>query len=146
MSKPVLAALVTFLAGCAGCAGCASLGQWRTLRIDGSSDESFTETLSQLNSELSYSRRQMLGLALVDIASSGVDEAKVRDDGAPAYSHEDLREDLDGLTYDGVIDLADQSGPPIARIYYSQGWGKAQREAYRLLTAGDNPLGPTPPP
>ena len=140
MSKLVMAALMTFLAGCA------SMGQWRTLQIDGSSEESFGQSISQLNDELSYSRGRMFALALVDIASTAAQAAGHADDGSPSYTDEDYRRDLDGLTYDGVIDLADQSGPPIYRIYYSRGWGEAQREANRLLTAGDNTLGPTPPP
>jgi hypothetical protein len=140
VSKLVMAALMTFLAGCA------SMGQWRTLRIDGSSEESFGQSISQLNDELSYSRGRMFALALVDIASTAAQAAGQADDGSPSYTDEDYRRDLDGLTYDGVIDLADQSGPPIYRIYYSRGWGEAQREANRLLTAGDNTLGPTPPP
>ena len=140
MSKAVLAALMTFLAGCA------SMGQWRALRIDGSSEESFGQSISQLNDELSYSRSRMFALALVDIASTAAQAAGQTEDGSPAYTDEDYRRDLDGLTYDGVIELADRSGPPISRVYYSRGWGEAQRETNRLLTAGDNTLGPTPPP
>ena len=140
MSKPAMAILMTLLAGCA------SMGQWRTLQIDGSSQASFDQSISQLNDELTYSRSRMFGIALVDIASTAAQAAGQAEDGSPAYTDEDYRRDLDGLTYDGVIELADQSGPPIYRIYYSRGWGEAQRETNRLLTAGDNALGPTPPP
>ena len=140
MSKLILATLMTFLAGCA------SMARWKTLQIDGSSEESFDQSLSRFNDELSYSRGRMFALALVDIASTAAQTAGQTADGSPAYTDEDYRRDLDGLTYDGVIDLADRSGPPISRIYYSRGWGEAQREANRLLTAGDNALGPTPPP
>jgi hypothetical protein len=46
-------------------ASCVSVGQWRELRIDGSSEVAFDESLSLLNAELPYLRRQMLALALV---------------------------------------------------------------------------------
>ena len=65
MSKLVLAILITLLSGCA------SMGEWRTLNIDGTSEEVFGETLSRLNGELSYSKKQMLSMAIVDIASIG---------------------------------------------------------------------------
>jgi hypothetical protein len=140
MSKLTLAIATMSLAGCA------SMGEWRTLTIDGGSEAAFGDSLSRLNNELPYSRSRMLALALVDITNIGVQMAGETNDGSPAYTEESLRSDLDGLTYEGVIALADQSGPSIKRLYYSRGWGEAQREANRLLTAGDNPLGPTRPP
>jgi hypothetical protein len=140
MYKFSLAVTVLFLSGCA------STGEWRALNIDGSSESAFGESLARLNDELSYSRGQMFALALVDIANTRVQSAGETDDGSPAYSENDFRNDLNGLTYDKVIELADQSGPSIKKLYHSRSWGATQTEVNRLLTAGDRPLGPTPPP
>jgi hypothetical protein len=139
MSKLTLAIVAMFLAGCA------SMGEWRALNIDGSSDAAFRESLTRLHYELSYLRSQMFELALVDIANTRVQTAGAVDDDGTTYSEEDFRHDLDGLTYESVIALADQSGPPIKNLYYSRGWGDTRREVDRLLSAGDYALGPTPP-
>jgi hypothetical protein len=139
MSKLTLAVATALLAGCA------SMGEWRTLTIDGGSEAAFGDSLSRLNDELSYSRARMLALALVDLTNSGVLNAGETSDGTSAYTEEDLRRDLDGLTYEGVIALADQTGPAIRTLYYSRGWGVAEKDANRLLRAGDHTLGPTPP-
>jgi hypothetical protein len=101
-------------------AGCASMAEWRDLTIDGSSEAAFGETLSQMNDELSYGRRQMFAFALVDIARTDAEVAGQAADGQ-AYSQEDYRRRLDGLTYDGVIALADQTGTPIARLFQARG-------------------------
>jgi len=59
------------LAGCASArAGCASSGQWRALAIDGSSEAAFEQSLMLLDQEMPWTQRQILALALVDIAST----------------------------------------------------------------------------
>jgi hypothetical protein len=140
MSKLTLVIATMFLAGCA------STGEWQSLNIDGGSETAFGESIARLNDELSYSRGQMFALALVDIANTKARTAGGSIDGRPAYSEEQFRRDLDGLTFDGVIALADQSGPSIKKLYHSRSWGATKAEVDRLMTAGDNPLGPTPPP
>jgi hypothetical protein len=118
MSKLAFATAAMFLAGCA------STGGWRTLTIDGSSESAFGDSLARLNDELPWTRRQMFGLALVDIARSG--SQNLGDEGSrdqtSAGSEEgygELRFQLDGLTYDGVIALADQTGPTVYKQYYA---------------------------
>jgi hypothetical protein len=84
---------------------------WRGLQIDGSSVAAFEESISRLEQELpSAYRRQIFALALGDVA---VDSKVV------GYSDEDYRAQLDGLTYNGVIALADQTGASVKRQYYS---------------------------
>lgn len=92
------------------------MGDWRDLSIDGSSETRFGESLALINDELSHGRRQMFALALVDIAQTDYQQADQTADGR-AYTHEDYRERLDGLTYAEVIALADQTGIPTARLY-----------------------------
>jgi hypothetical protein len=140
MYKISVAAAVLFLSGCA------TTGEWRALNIDGSSDAAFRESLTRLNYELPYSRSRMFELALVDIANTRVQSAGETDDGSPAYSEDDFRSDLNGLTYEEVIEFADQSGPSIKTLYSSRSWGARQSEVNRLLTVSDRPFYPRPPP
>lgn len=112
-----MAKVMSFI-GVLALAGCASMGDWRELQIDGRSESAFNESLSRLNAGLSYSRSQMLALALVDIVRTEVQSSEqTRDSGSDIYTDEDLRSQLDGLTYEGVIALADQTGPSISSLY-----------------------------
>jgi len=88
--------------------GCA---EWRALRIDGSSVAAFDESISRLEQELpSAYHRQTFGLALGDAAVEH----------NAGYRDEAYRAQLDGLTYNEVITLADQTGTPVASRYYSE--------------------------
>jgi hypothetical protein len=88
--------------------GCA---EWRGLQIDGSSVAAFEESISRLEQELpSAYHRQTFALALGDVAV----ENKV------IYRDEAYRARVDGLTYEGVIILADQTGTPVASRYNSE--------------------------
>ena len=110
---------LTLIIGTLLLAGCASTGGWRSLSIDGTSESAFRESVTQLDDELSSVRREMFRIALIDIAQTGVLSAGETDDGGPAYDDADFRAELDGLTYEAVIALADQSGTPVNRLYYS---------------------------
>lgn len=100
-------------------AGCASTSGWRALQIDGSSEATFRESVTRLDQELPRTfHRQMFALALTDIARAGVLGAS---DSEAAYTNEDFFSEVDGLTYEGVIDLANRAGPSVATQYYSRG-------------------------
>ena len=102
MWKPMFCIVAVVLTGCA---------EWRGLRIDGSSVAAFDESIRRLEQELpSAYHRQTLALALGDVAV----ENKV------IYRDEAYRAQVDGLTYKGVIVLADQTGTPVASRYYSE--------------------------
>jgi Family of unknown function (DUF6694) len=101
-------------------AGCASTGEWQALSIDSASEAAFANSVRLLDQELPNTRRSLFRLALVDIARTGVQSAGEADDGTPAYTDEDFRADLNGLTYQGVIDLADQVGPSVKDLYFAQ--------------------------
>jgi len=99
--------------------GCA---EWRGLQIDGSSVAAFEASISRLEQKLpSAYRRQIFALALGDVAV---------DNKAVGRSDEDYRTLLDGLTYNGVIALADQTGASVKTQYYA-GRGYAQVLAER---------------
>ena len=97
--------------------GCASMGEWRSMAIDGTSEAAFAQSVTALNDELPYRHQQLLSLALIDIARTGQSNAEGADDAESAYSYEQYRSELNGLTYDGVIALADQQGIPISQQY-----------------------------
>ncbi len=114
MSKLTLTMATICLTACA---------EWRGLQIDGSSVAAFDESISRLEQELpSAYRKQIFALALGDVA---VDNKVV------GLSDEDYRAQLDGLTYNGVIALADRTGASVKTQYYS-GRGYAQVLAERL--------------
>jgi hypothetical protein len=131
MSRVALLIAFVTLTGCAGTSG------WRALSIDGTSAVSFSDSVMRLDQELSYTRRGMFRLALADIARTGVQNDGPASEGG--YSDADFRGDLAGRTYEGVISLADRSGTPISRQYYSSSrWSRALAESNRAFA-------PTPP-
>jgi hypothetical protein len=102
MSKLTLAMATICLTGCA---------EWRGLQIDGSSTAAFEESISRLEQELpSAYRKQIFALAIGDVAV----DSKIA-----GHSDEDYRAQLDGLTYNGVIALTDQTGASVRTQYYS---------------------------
>jgi len=101
--------------------GCASLGEWRQLQLDGSSEAAFNESLSRMDDELPHTRSEKLTLALADIVRTAVENSEQTGEGGEeSYSYEDLRSQLDGLTYEGVIAVADRTGPSVSNLYTRQ--------------------------
>ena len=102
--------------------GCATKGDWRDLRIDGSSETTFFESLSRIEQELPRREREPFALALVDIAQSEGQAVIESDQGVQeteTYTIEHYREALDGLDFDSVIAFADEQGEPITSLYRS---------------------------
>src|ERR1044072_7943400 len=94
-------------------AGTASAG-WRDLRVDGSSEESFASSLEAFKEELSPARRYVFREALKDIWLQGekVAAAEQRD-----YTADEYYRQLDGLRYEEVVTLTDQTGDPAKDRY-----------------------------
>jgi len=88
-------------------AGTASAGGWRSLRVDGSSEQSFAESVDALTEQLSPARRYVFVRALQDVWNEGTRaaEADQRDSSASDY----LRQ-LDGLGYKEVVKFTDPTG------------------------------------
>lgn len=109
---------LAFIIAAIALTGCA---EWRGLHIDGSSVAAFEESVSRLEQELPGAyQREMFALALRDVAA---DKNVVGD------TDQDYRAQLDGLTYGGVIALADRAGTPVDRQYYSRrGYSEARAE------------------
>jgi hypothetical protein len=88
-------------------AGTASAGGWRSLRIDGSSEASFAESVAAFKEKLPLSRRYAFAWALQDIWVQGIKDAEAakRD-----YTANDYFRQVDGLGYDEVVTMVDPTG------------------------------------
>lgn len=137
---------LTICAAAAVLAGCASTSGWRSLRIDGSSQTSFDESVALFQQELSPKRRDLFEISLVavwlaDTVSAGdfdrdgdvdaddvnsllgniqsgalVAAIRVSDENRSSYTAEAIYRQLDGLGYDEVLNLA---GPELVEQYRS---------------------------
>ena len=101
MLKFTIAVLAVALAGTASAAG------WRSLRVDGSSEEGFTKSLAAFKEELPAARYVVLLMALQDVWAEGT---KGSEAGQGEYTEVDYLRQLDGLTYKGVVRFTDPSG------------------------------------
>jgi len=114
MLKLTVVVLAFALAGTAAAAG------WRDLRIDGSSEASFAESMEAFKEKLPRARRYVFVLAMQDIWVQGVEAAKATD---REYTAIEYFRQTNGLVYDEVVTLPDPTGQT-ARARY--------REATRL--------------
>jgi hypothetical protein len=111
-------------------AGTASAG-WRSLRIDASSEAAFEQSLAEFKEKLNPARRHVFGEALKDIwvARTQAAEAEERE-----YTAQEYYGELDGLSYEEVVNFTDPSG-------------KTARNRYRAATAAvARPFPAAPPP
>jgi len=102
-------------------AGTASAGGWRNLRIDGSSEARFTQSVEAFTDKLSLARREVFVHALQDIWVQGAAAAKAAN---REYTAGEYFRQVDGLKYDEVVTLLDPTGETAAARY---------REASRLV-------------
>ena len=109
-------------------ASTASAGGWRNLRVDGSSEAAFTESVEAFKEKLPLPKWYALARALNDIWAEGVAAAKAvnRDYTAGEYFRR-----TDGLAYDEVVTLLDPTGETAQARY---------REASRLLYVRGSPV------
>ena len=101
MLKLTVAVLAVALAGSASAAG------WRSLRVDGSSDASFAESVAAFKEKLPLARRYAFELALQDIWVQGARDAEAAQ---REYTTSDYFRRLDGLGYSEVVTLLDPTG------------------------------------
>ena len=88
-------------------AGTASAAKWRDLRVDGSSEAAFAESLAEFKDKLSSARAYAFGEALKDIWSKGVIAAAAAQ---REYTAADYYRQLDGLGYEQVVTVTDPTG------------------------------------
>jgi len=124
MLKLTVAVLAVALAGTASAAG------WRSLRVDASSEASFTESMAAFQEKLSPARNYVFLRALQDIWVQGTKSAEAEQG---EYTDSDYLRQLDGLGYDAVVKLTDPTGDTAQTRL---------REAYAGLNArAGNPQG-----
>ena len=87
-------------------AGTASAG-WRTMRVEAANAASFEESVAAFEEELSTARHYVLMLALQDIWAQGLQSAS---DEQREYTEAEYFRQIDGLTYDEIVTLADPTG------------------------------------
>ena len=107
-------------------AGTASAGGWRSLRVDGSSEAAFGESVAALQEKLTPARRYTFERALQDILIQGTKgaEGEQRETTTSEYWRQ-----LDGLGYEEVVTFTDPTGET-ARRY---------RATYNPVRNGDGP-------
>jgi hypothetical protein len=101
MLKLTIVMLAVMLAGTASAAG------WRSLQVDGSSEEAFKASLEAFRKELSPARQQVFSAALIDIWIQGTTDAKANQ---REYTANDYYRQLDKLTYEEVVIFTDPTG------------------------------------
>jgi hypothetical protein len=101
MLKLTVAVLAVALAGSASAAG------WRSLRVDGTSEAGFAESLAAFEKKLSPSRRYAFTLALQEIWLQGTKKANAEQ---RTYTTSEYLRQLDGLGYDEVVRVPDATG------------------------------------
>ena len=118
MLKLTVAVLAIAVAGSAAAAG------WHSLRIDASSEASFTESVAIFQEKLSPSRRMAFLWSLQDVWLEGTRRAEAEQ---REYTTADYRRELDGLDYEEVVRLIDPTGMKAkryrAQYYYAQAGG-----------------------
>ena len=127
MLKLTIAALAVALASTAA-AG------WRDLRIDGSSEASFAESMEAFKEKLPRERRYVFVLAMQDIWVQGVEAAKATD---REYTALDYYAELDGLGYREVVTLLDPTGQT-AKARYRKALGLYARESPDIYYRGSH--------
>ena len=108
-------------------AGSASAAAWKDLRIDGTSEDAFKQSLAAFQKELSPERQQVFSGALMDIWLQGTAKAQA-DQGQ--FTAADFQRQLDGLGYEEVVNFTDPSGETAKERY---------REAKRLVAGNSGP-------
>ena len=130
MLKLAVAVLAVVLTGTAGAAG------WRSLRVDGTDETAFAESLMAFERKLSPSRRYAFTLALQEIWVQGTRKASVEQ---RTYTTTEFFRQLHGLSYDEVVRIPDATGNA------ENGYRAQYYAGYRLENGTPRPGGHNPP-
>jgi hypothetical protein len=100
-------------------AGTVSAAGWRSLRVDGTDETAFAESLTAFERRLSPSRRYAFTLALQEIWRQETSKANA---GQRTYTTTEFLRQLDGLSYREVVRIPDATGKAEGRYraeYYA---------------------------
>jgi len=115
-------------------AGTASAG-WRSLRVDGSSEATFKESVAAIQEKLPEVRRHLFAAALQDI---WVERSKAAAAEQREYTESEYFRQLDGLGYQEVVRFTDPTGDT-ADTRFRQVYARLYRAPWRG-TVRDDPL------
>jgi hypothetical protein len=133
MTKLAVVVLVVALAGSAQAAG------WRALRVDGSSEASFSDSVAAFQEKLPPVRQYVFVRALQDVWLSGTERAKAEQ---REYTAQDYFRQLDGLGYKDVATLTDPTGRT-AQTRFREGFARLYpTPAFAPALPPDQPPGP----
>ena len=104
-------------------AGCASTGYWRDLQIDGSSQVTINESIATIQQALPEWRRGGFDMILSDLWITGSLNAEAA---GSEYTAREYFARLDGLSYEGVLNLA---GPEATPRYWALVQSRQRRNA-----------------
>jgi hypothetical protein len=104
-------------------AGSASADGWRSLRLDATSEASFTKSVAAFQETLPAARRLVFNAALHDIWLQGTQDA---DRAQREYTSSEYFQTLDGLGYKGITTLTDSTGET-ARTRYRAAYASLGR-------------------
>jgi hypothetical protein len=108
-------------------AGTASAARWRDLRVDGSSEASFTQSVEAFKDKLTRSRRYAFDRVLQDIWLQETQAAAAEQ---REYTRDDYLRQLDGLTYNEVFRVLGPTGyleqQYRAQYYYARAGGRGR--------------------
>lgn len=121
MLKLIVAVLTVALAATASAAG------WKDLRVDGSSEDAFKQSLAAFQTELSPERQQVFSNALMDIWLQGTAKAQADQ---RQFTAGDFQRQLHGLSYEEVVNFTDPSGDTAK---------ERLREAKRIVAGNSGP-------
>ena len=88
-------------------AGTASAGGWRSMRVEATDIDSFTKSVVAFEEELSTPRHYVFKLALRDLWRQGMQRASAEQ---REYTETEYFMQLDGLSYEEIVALADATG------------------------------------
>ena len=115
-------------------AGTASAG-WRSMRVEAANLDSFDESVAAFEEELSTARHYVFMLALQDIWAHGLQRASAEQ---REYTEAEYFQQLDGLTYDAIVTLADPTGE-VTRDRYRTGVAKMLANRGPTVATGVGP-------
>ena len=118
MLKITITVLAIALAGTANAAG------WRSLRVNGNSDEAFAESLEAFKEKMSPTRAYVFGEALKDIWIQG---AKTAEAEQREYTADEYYRQLDGMGYKEVVKFTDPTGDTAKMRYKAASLGSRTR-------------------
>ena len=90
--------------------GCVSTPK-EPVRIDGSTPEAFRVSWSRLNASLSNQQQAQLNTAIVLLGATKLHNSGYQ--GPDSFGPETLRTDLDGKTFDGILQTAKATGATV---------------------------------